>query len=331
MTRRITLALLGLALAFTASAADADRSIWIGGNDHISQPVQGSVVAIGGNVTVSATVAKGARLVGGSVTIAPGAAITGDVKVAGGNVTIDGSIDGALKVAAGKVRLNGPVTGNASIAAGTLELGPAARIQGKLTFRGEELRQDPAAQVVGGVEHVASHSDWHNHMPGNRFLHGWFWTAGLMVLAGIIAAAAPGVSSRMERELREHPGATLISGFLAFTAIPIAGVLLMLTIVGIPIALVALMAYGVLLLMGYAWLAVIVGGIVLDRVKPQAAALAGWRVGAAVLTMLVIALLVRVPYVGGWVWFAGLIAGVGMIAAVAFRRSPAREAPLAQA
>jgi hypothetical protein len=233
---------------------------------------------------------------------------------------------GRLKAAGGTVRIDGPVTGDASVAAGRLELGPGARIEGKLSFRGDDLRQDPGAQVVGGIQRHVGYQDWHQHATGRHFLHGWFWTTGLMLLAAIIAAALPGPSVRMARELREHPGATLISGFLAITAIPIAGVLLMLTIVGIPIALLALMAYGILLLMGYAWLAVILGRLVLDRVKPQATALAGWRAGVAVLAMLVIALIASVPFVGGWAQLAAVVFGVGMVAEAVFRSKRSGEA-----
>ena len=325
MNGRIALFLLGLALAGGAAAADADR-IWVGGNDDVSQPVQGSLTAIAGNVTVSAPVSGTARLVGGKVTIASGSTISGDVSAAGGDVTVDGAVGGKLRVAGGKVRINGPVAGDASVAAGKLELGPDARIQGKLSFRGQDLQQDPAAQVAGGIQHVASHSHWHEHTPGDRFLHGWVWTLGLMVLAAILAAALPGPSNRMAAELREHPGATLLLGFLAFVGIPIAGVLLMITIIGIPIALIALMAYGILLVVGYAWVAGIVGGMLLDRVKPEVAALAAWRAGAAVLAMLVIALLARVPYLGGLTHIVALILGIGMIAAVVHRQPRPLEA-----
>jgi len=329
MTHRIAFLLLGLVLAGSAAAADDavhDRSTFIGGNVAISEAVVGPLFAVGGNVTVTAPVSGPVHIAGGNVMIASSAPITGDVGVAGGEVKLNGSIDGRLRAAGGTVRIDGPVKGDASVAAGRLELGPGARIQGKLTFRGDDLQQDPAAQVVGGIVHEAGYRDWHQHSAGNGFLHGWFWTAGLMVLAAILAAALPDVSSRMARELRENPGATLLSGFLAFTAIPIAGVLLMLTIVGIPIALLALMAYGIVLLTGYAWVAVIVGGMVLDRVKPQVAALAAWRSGAALLAMLAIALVARVPYIGGWAQFAALVLGVGMIAAAVFRPRSSSEA-----
>ena len=324
MTHRIALLLLGLALAGSAAAEDtaADRSIWIGGDVDISQAIEGPVIAAGGNVTVNAPVDGRLRVAGGKVTLGPAAAISGDAAIAGGQITLDGSIKGDLHAAGGEIRINGPVAGNASIAAGTLELGPDARIQGKLTFRGPELRRDPAAQVVGGVEQ--SPGRWHRHerTMAQRFAHGWIWTSGLMVLAALIAAALPGPSRRLAQELRERPWLTPLLGLVALTSIPIAAVLLMITIIGIPIGLLALIGYAALLLVGYVWLAVVVGGMLLDRVKPETAALTAWRAGAAVLAMLVLAVLVRVPFVGGLVHLTALAVGVGMIVAVVFRHSP---------
>ena len=303
MTHRIALLLIGLALAGSAAAEDnAGRTIWIGGNVDISQPAQGPVIAAGGNVTVSAPV-------------------DGNVALAGGTIAVNGSIRGNLHAAGGQVRINGPVTGNASVAAGTLELGPDARIQGKLTFRGDELHRDPAAQVVGGVQQLPSRWHWRERTAAQRFAHGWIWSAGLMVLAALIAAALPGPSRRMAQELRERPWITPLLGLVALTSIPIMAALLMITIIGIPIGLLALIAYAALLLVGYVWLSVVVGGMLLDRVKPERAALTAWRVGAAVLAMLVLAILVRVPFVGGLFHFVALVVGIGMIVAAAFRHS----------
>jgi len=64
---------------------------------------------------------------------------------------------------------------------------------------------------------------------------------------------------------------------------------------------------------------VVVGGLILDRVSPETAALAAWRVGAAMLAMLVFALVARVPYFGGALKMAALVVGVGMITAAVFR------------
>lgn len=328
MTRRIALLLLGLALAGSAAADEAatSRSIRIGGDVDVSQAVQGSLIAVGGSVTVNAPVNGGARIAGGSVHIGPAAAISGDASIAGGAVAVDGAIAGDLRAAGGEVRINGPVAGDASIAAGTLELGPDARIQGRLLLHGHELHRDPAAQVVGGVEQSRHRWRWYEPTPGERLARGWIHTAALMVLAALIAATLPGPSQRMAQELRERPWITLLLGLVALASIPIAAVLLMITIIGIPIGVLALAAYLALLLVGYVWLAVVVGGMLLDRVKPDTAARTAWRVGAAVLAMLVLAILVRAPIVGGLFKLAALAAGVGMVVDAVLRRSPPAQA-----
>lgn len=329
MSRQIALLLLGLALAGSAAAADAaaSRSIWIGGNVDISQAVQGPVIAAGGNVTVNAPVDGNVALAGGNVELGSAAAISGNATMAGGTIAVNGSIKGNLHAAAGRIRINGPVAGNTSIAAGTLELGPDARIQGTLIFRGQELHRDPAAQVVGRVEQLPGRWRWHERTAAQRLAHGWIWTAVLMVLAALIAAALPGASHRMAQELRERPWITPLLGIVALTSIPIAAVLMMITIIGIPIGLLALIGYAALLLVGYVWLAVVVGGMLLDRVKPETAAQTAWRAGAAVLAMLVLAILVRVPFVGGLVHLTAVVVGVGMIAAAVFRHSSPAETP----
>ena len=117
---------------------------------------------------------------------------------------------------------------------------------------------------------------------------------------------------------------TLLLGFIALTSIPIVAVLIMITIIGIPIGILGLLGYAVLLLIGYVWLSVVLGGLLLERVKPETAALTAWRAGAAVVTMLVIALLVRVPFAGEIVKLAVLACGVGMIVAVIARRTRAQ-------
>ncbi len=332
MTRRIALLLACLAFAGAAAADESvfSRSVIVGGNVNLSQPVDGPVHVAGGTVTIEAPVEGNVSAAGGRIDVAPAGAISGDASFAGGVIHVKGAVKGDLRAAGGLVTIDSAVGGDVSAAAGTLELGPHARIAGKLTFRGDELKRDAAAQVGGEVEHrrAGTHRNWHRHERtlAERFTHGWLWTAGLMVLAALIAAALPDVSQRMAQELRARPWLTPLLGLVALTTIPIAAVLLMLTIIGIPIGLLAIIGYGALLLIGYVWLAVVVGGMLLDRVSPETAALTMWRAGAAVLAMLVLAILARLPFLGGLVAFVALVVGVGMIVTVVFRKSPPAEA-----
>jgi hypothetical protein len=313
------LGLLVACLTFAAAAAAADdsvvvagKSVFVGGNVDITEPLEGGLTAAGGNITVSAPV-------------------NGNARLAGGKITITGAIKGTLKVAGGHIVIDAPVGADASIAGGKLELGPNARIAGSLTFRGGELIRDPAAQVTGTVEHTTGrkHHDY-EFSPFGRYGRGWIWTAGLMLLAAIIAGAFPGPTRRMAEELRAHPWTAPLIGFIALTCIPIAAVIVMITVIGIPVALLALMGYAVLLLVGYVWLSVVVGGLLLDRFKADVAGQTVWRVGAAVLAVLALGLLARLPIVGPFVAFVALIIGVGMVVATIFRMKTA-QAPTAAA
>ena len=291
-----------IALFCAVLAAPAFAHLVAGGNVDIDQAVDGDLYAAGGNVSVNAPV-------------------SGNARIAAGDVAVKAGIGGKLTVAAGNVTIDSPVAGNVTVSGGTLELGPNARIGGKLDFRGGHLDQDPAAQVVGGVTH--SHHARHRHEAG-PFRGGWIvralWTLGLMLLAAIIAGALPGPAKRMQEELRMRPWLAALFGIMALIVIPIAAVIVMVTIIGIPLGLLAIVGYVGLLLVGYVATAVLLSGLVLDRYNAEAATRTAWRVGAAVLAMLVISTLAHVPLVGGFLALVALVMGVGAIVAAIVHR-----------
>ena len=287
-----------LGTASMASEIALGESTFVGGQVKVDEAVDGPLTAAGGRISINAPVSGSARLAAGRINI--NAAVTGDVQAAAGRVTIDA-----------------PVGGDVRVAAGRLHLGPNARIAGSLQFRGGHLERDPGAQVAGSIDHSPAHK---HELASFGSAGRWIWTATLVLLAALVAAALPGAAARMTQELRERAWMAPLLGFIALTCIPVAAVLVMVTIIGIPIGVLALLAYAALLLVGYLCVSVVVGGLLLERVKPESAALWAWRAGAAALVMLLLALLTRIPIVGGLILFAVLIFGVGLIVAVAFRK-----------
>lgn len=269
-------------------------------------------------IAMAASAEGTTRLFGGHIEIDE--PVSGNVRAAGGQIVVKAPISGNFRGAAGHVVIDSNIGGNVTVAAGALELGPNARINGNVRFAGGSLERDPAAQVTGTIEESsgrAPHWGSFRHSGPGR----WLWTAGLMLLAAVIAAALPGASDRMAQEFRARPWMPPVLGFIALTCIPVAAVLVMITIIGIPIGLLALLGYAMLLLVGYVCAAVVIGGMLLGHFKAESAGLAGWRAGAAVLAMLAIALLARIPFVGGLVVLSALVIGVGLIFAAAFRQA----------
>lgn len=299
-----------------------------GGNLRLAAAVGQNVYAAGGRLVIDAPVGRNLRIAGGQVELGPKGSVAGNVTVAGGQVSLRGTVKGAVSASGGRVTIDGAVDGDVESNAGTLRLGPNARIGGKLRYRsGAELASDPAAQVAGGIERQM--------LPGQdraasasadrpaREVHrerarwsgpGWFWSLGLMVLAAVLVAALPGLSRRVAEAWRTRFGWSLLWGFIALVCIPAAVLILLISIIGIPIALLAALLYGALLIVGYAASGIALGLWGLARWRAEMQERTGWRIGSVVLAALALALLGSVPFVGGLVGLIAVIAGIGAIA-----------------
>ena len=285
-----------------------------GGSVSVRERVGQGVYAAGGRVLIDAPVARNVRAAGGHVEIGSKATIDGNLSAAGGDLAIRGPVKGYAQLAGGEVLIDAPIDGDVVASCGKLTLGPNARIGGSLRYRaGEEITRDPAAQVAGNIERLASRRDGTHRTPASRWARGWLWTAGVALLAVIVAGALPAAGRRVGGELRAHPWISLAAGFVLLVCIPVAALVLMVTIIGIPVALLALLVYFALLIVGYVATAVTLGDAALARARPAAPPNAGWRMGAALLAVLVLAILARIPFIGGLVVLAAIVLGIGAL------------------
>lgn len=308
-------------------AAVSGDAVVAGGKVRIGAPIGMSVYAAGGQVTIDASVARSARLAGGHIELSPKSEIAGNVTVGGGQVSLNGTVRGYVRAAGGRVFINGPIGGDVLATAGNVELGPDARIAGKLRYAsGDEIKRDTAAQVTGGIERIEMKGELPVPATAERSVGrrgGWVWTIGLMALAAVLVGGLPDFYARVAQTLQTRPWFSLLIGFVALVCIPVAAIVLLITIIGIPLALLTIVLYLALLLVGYASTGVALGDWVLKRFKNDAAASLWWRVGAAMLAVLVIALVSRIPFVGGFVVLAALLIGMGALALQVRRRAAA--------
>ena len=299
-------------------------AVAVGGKVRFGADVSQSVYAAGGQVNVNGKVGRNLRVAGGQVELGPKGEVAGNVSVAGGQVRLYGAVRGHVQAAGGRLLIDAPITGDVLATSGHVELGPRARITGKLRYRsGEALQQDPAAQVSGGIEQLvqgwggsaASAPPAHEPARGGHGVGaiGWLWTAGLVVLAAVLLAMAPVASTRFGVTLRERLGLSLVLGFVWLVCVPVLTLLLLLTVIGIPLALFVAALYLAVLPLAYVAAAVGLGDWALTRWQASHAATSGWRVGAAALALVLLTALSRVPWLGALLAFAVLLAGLGAL------------------
>src|SRR5579863_3725901 len=300
-----------------------------GGTVRLNGNFSDNAYAAGGRVYVSGTIARNARLAGGNVETAPSSRIEGGASIAAGQARVNGSIGSYLQAAGGSLYLNGSVGGDVDASARQIELGPDARINGKLRYRSNAvLKQDPGAQVLGGIEQLPFRVHRASAVArGLALFIFWFWTFGLMVLVAILFLL-PGFTNVIGT-LETRPGASALLGFALLVCIPIASLILLITLIGAPLALLSIAAYFALLLVGSIAAAAAIGDLLLKWLRHKTAETAGWRILAAICGILIIALLGRIPLLGGLIVFVALIMGIGAVGLQMHRAvRPASAAPV---
>ena len=304
-----------------------------GGNVRLDAPVARDVNIAGGQVRIEAAVQRHLRVAGGDVTIGPGASVGGNLSAAGGQVALRAPVQGSLRIAGGRVLIDSAVRGDVDVASGQVSLGPDARIDGRLRLRsGAPIDRHPQAVVAGGVDSTMSPGP----PPGTTSASGppreavghrpmsvawWLWGLGSVVLAAALAAVVPlPAATRFASIWRERLGVNLLVGLALTIGVLVAALLLFVTLLGVPFSLLLLLSFVLLLPVAYAATAAALGLWALQRLRPASVGRAGWRAIAAALAAGGLALLFAVPWLGGLLVMALLIAGLGAL--VGFVRAP---------
>lgn len=279
--------------------------------------VDGDLTAFAGDVHVAGTVTGDVNAFAGNVRIT--GIVDGDVNTASGNVFIGegATVEGSLSGAAGNFRIDGTIAGNVDAGAGTIALGETAVVDGNLRYGGE-LRRADSARVGGEV------------IEEPRFVAPMFpeWIGAVyaffanLVLGVVLLLAMPRFSADVADRAITDPLRSGGVGLLAVIAIPIALFVLMVTIVGIPLAIAGMFAFGLLL-----WIATVYGRFVVGT----------WLLGLAntenrwlalLLGLLVIGIVAQIPGLGGLLVLLVTVLGLGAIATVTRdRRRDRRTAP----
>jgi cytoskeletal protein CcmA (bactofilin family) len=288
---------------------------------HVEGRVDGSIRAASGDLSLFGVVGKDAVIAGGDVELGPQASVAGDVAVASGAVKLLGSVGGDVGIASGRIVLDGRVGGAVRARTESFTIGDRAAVEGPLQYSASQDARISERASLGSVERLPS--DQGRRDPSWFFL-GWLrLSIGLFVLGLLWRVVAPKLSREAPAMLRAKPLKSLGIGTLAVLVAPVLGVLL----------------FGMGLLLGGWWLALLLGATLLIAVSlafPTVGLFVGEllvsRLGRArarlavslAIGVLLLALLVRVPVVGALAALAAVLFGLGalLLAGWHLRRVP---------
>jgi hypothetical protein len=237
----------------------------------------------------------------GDVTVPRGLEV-GEVVVLHGTATVAGVVRGDVVVVDGPISVTGQVSGSVVGVNGPVTLGPNAQVLGDVIARGR-IRIEAGATVGGEVREGAAFSF---RTPIDVFgpLAAWLAVVtSTLLLGALLLFLAPRGAEAIAAAALGSPWATAGIGLAAFLALPVAGVLAVLTLVGLPLGLGLLLGLFLLYSIGFTWSVFVVGRALWHPPRSRWLAFAiGWAIVAAVSA---------IPLVGAIVWFAGAAFGIG--------------------
>lgn len=293
--------------------------------------VQSDLRAAAQRITVNGQVGKNVTVGAQRMGVNSGGRIGGSALAGAETVSTFGQLDRGLAVGAGTLQIGGPIGGRVQAAVERLTIEPGARIAGGLDYRASREALVPPGAVAGPVTFTRAErndNDEDDEAAGQpSILNGLLDLGGLIGLAGsaLLGALAlrflPGAPRRVMSEGRRRPLQSVGIGLAVLLATPVVGVMVGITLIGLPLALALGLAYVLALLLAWPALGLFVGTLIGRRIRPDAAIRPVWGL---LLGLVTLHLATHIPILGAWVALFGLSFGLGLLALVLFapRRSP---------
>jgi hypothetical protein len=273
----------------------------------VEAPVGNDLWAAGERVSIAGAVGNNAMIAGQTVRLQPGATVGHDARLAGGEVRSEGHVGHDLTITAGRAEIGGDIGGVVNASARRVTVLPDAIVRGDLVVRAPEPPViSPGAQVMGNVDYQQT--------GGSRWWLAWpvLWGClflSLLVLDLIGLYVAPTWFSRVAETLRTRPLLSLLAGAVVLIAIPIVIAILLITVIGIPLAVILTAAYVMALVLSAAFVSYRIGLWVFDRLHRTG--VSRW---SAIVGALLVSLGVSLPIVGWLVALAVVLTGAGALA-----------------
>lgn len=299
-----------------------------GGEVLVSGIINGDLLGAAGVVTVTGNVAEDIRVitgqlvvtgpVGGNITAAAGmvtlaeSANVADSVVAGaGMITVLSPVGREIAAAAGQITVGNSVGNGIRAATGQLTLTPSANVAGNIEVISDfDVQVQPGAQVGGEI----SRNQPTRAGVDEERVAGIISRAALtflvidfvssLVLGLLLLWLFPATVQAIVESLYQRPLSVLGAGVLAFILIPLIAFVLLLVVIGIPLALILWVLYLIALYLSKIFVFLAIGQLILKNVAR------GW---ALALGLVIYEILAIVPFIGPFIVFLTILFGLGMI------------------
>ena len=232
----------------------------------VSGQVDRSLRVAGADIDVEGTVGGDVLAASGKLRLFPNATVGEDMLIGGGEVTVDGAVGGDIRGSADELTVSNTVGGRLDVEVETLTLTGTARVAGDVRYSADEDAEVAQGAQVGGETVRRAQNE---EGLGSGDYRVGLWELGRL-LAGLITGLLlvlfiPRAMARVADQARINVIWTALVGLLWLVLAPVAMVILLVTVLGIPFALVLLGMYLIVLYLSQVFVGMAIGRAILPK------------------------------------------------------------------
>lgn len=259
-------------------------------------------------------------VISGDVSVPRGETVDG-IYIASGDLRLAGRVDGDVVLFAGDATVSGRIDGDLVTFGGQARLLPRAFVSGDVHYSDERPIIAGNAIVRGNLtkEDWSGWDDWDDFLPIIGAFALWLGIGISMAILGVLLLLiAPRAADALYARSRERIGPVIAIGIAIGICLPLAAAIALVTLVGIPLAVVIGFALLPIAALAYVTAAYALGRRLVGEPRSRFWA---FLAGLAILRALAL-----IPFLGFLVGLAAVVLGLGLLgAAIGAAREPTAE------
>jgi Putative zinc-finger len=306
-----------------------------GGSVEVRGTVKGDLVSFAKRTVVSGTVEGniynfsnsldldgqlGHNIYGGmqSLRVNDRGRVGGGILVGAGDVSLEGGVDRSVTVYAGNADVSGSIGRELAMTGDSLTLTNTARIGGNLSARVRKLKNVHIADgaTITGARDIQVRVRQSHFTRPRFYFYKAVWLAAAMLVGWLCLLLFPGFFQASTQAVGSG-WRSLGLGVGVLAGVPVAMILMAITLVGLPASLMLLALYLVAIYLAKIWVAAFLGHILL---KSPGTTKSDWLLGL-LLGLLILTIVGFIPYLGGLVRLGVVCLGLGAFAWQLYRAS----------
>jgi cytoskeletal protein CcmA (bactofilin family) len=283
---------------------------------NIDGEITGSLRTAASTINIGGVIGQDLVVAGSTIELGNTAEIGRDLVFGASSMKVKSTIARNVLGIGENVEFSDLTGGSVSVEVESLTIDSTATIKGDLIYTSDNEVKIRQGAVIGGriTQKIPDHDQWYRNWTFTPAMKAWARAiAYLMVLllGIIIILIAPRKSAEVVSKIQTTPLKSLGWGALVFFVTPIAIVIAILTIIGIPIGLIAALLYGVLIFISQLVVGLFIGRLILTRFNVEETK--GSLIGGLFIGFTLLTLVKLIPVVGFILWWPIVLFGIGAI------------------